>query len=440
VRSIQSRLSLGLLLSLIIVFTAQWLLVSHGVRVLAEHYISERLMHDAEGMLRAINIDAQGKPGLDPSVTTPVFQQPFSGHYYRITVGEQVLRSRSLWDQDLPIPPASTADEMTRFIPGPQETTLLLWDRQFHKQGQTIHIAVAEDFSPVEADLQDFQTGYAFASLFALALLVGVQAFFVRRGLHPLKQTRHDLSRLERGEIHSLDEQVPREISPLVSELNRLLDTLRQRLQRSRNALGNLTHAMKTPLTHIQQLAHGKELDTLPEIRQRLLEQSSQLQQLIERELTRARLAGHSLPGQRLDVAAEISALTQSLSSIYREKSLEIEQQVALTQAVTMDREDFLELMGNLLDNASKWARHNIKLSINDADGLRITIEDDGPGCAEEQLQNLTQRGVRIDETTTGHGLGLAIVQDIVESYQGSIDFDHSPSLGGLRVQIRLAT
>jgi methyl-accepting chemotaxis protein len=308
-RSIQSRLSLGLFLSLFLLFTVQWLLVSHAVRVLAENYISERLMHDAENLLRTIKVDAHGKFILDHASVNPVFLRPFSGHYYRITTNDQILRSRSLWDEDLKIPPIPNNDVLETFIPGPQDKTLFLWAKSYIKQGKTILIAVGEDFSPVETDLQRFQMGYALTSLIALALLIGLQVLMVRKGFTPLNRTRQELARLEQGEIEALNDNVPSEIFPLVNELNRLLESLRQRLQRSRKSLGNLTHAMKTPLTHLQQVAHSDALDELPEVRKRLLEQTSQLQQLMERELTRARLAGQSIPGQRMDPVEDLNAV-----------------------------------------------------------------------------------------------------------------------------------
>ncbi len=437
-RSIQSRLSLGLLISLVAIFTIQWLLVNQAVRVLAEHYISERLMHDAEALLGSVDIDPQGQYFLNHTSINPIFRRPFSGHYYRINIDGQTHRSRSLWDQELSIPDTDISSTVKSFIPGPQKKTLLLLSKQFYKKDKAIQIAVAEDFSPVETDLRKFQIGYALSSLLALGLLIGVQAFLIRKNFTPLNKTRQDLNLLEQGKIEALNENVPGEISPLVKELNRLLKNLRQRLQRSRNALGNLTHAMKTPLTHLQQIGHRDELNDIPEIRDRLLAQATQLQHLIERELTRARLAGHGIPGQHLNASAEIKPLIESLTVIYQQKQLDIQSRLELTRDLTMDREDFLELMGNLLDNACKWAVHRIELLISDNDGLQIKIEDDGPGCAEHELEKLTQRGLRIDEETSGHGLGLAIVQDIIDSYQGNIHFDRSPSLGGLRVQIKL--
>ena len=181
-RSIQSRLSVGLLLSLFTIFSVQWFLVSHAVRVLAEHYISERLMHDAEGLLRSAIIAPQGQFSLDHTSIDPIFRRPFSGHYYHITINGQIHRSRSLWDQELNIPDIHSPEVLETFIPGPQGKTLMLRTKQFHKQNKTIEIAIAEDFSPVEEDLKNFETGYALSSLLALGLLIGIQALLIRKG------------------------------------------------------------------------------------------------------------------------------------------------------------------------------------------------------------------------------------------------------------------
>jgi signal transduction histidine kinase len=434
--SLQSRLGIGLLLSLLAVFSVQWLLVSRGVRLLAEHYISTRLEHDAEDLLRGVVL--QPAVGLREAAIDPIFHQPFSGHYYRIAIGEQVFRSRSLWDQELAVPAVSNGVAKTQMLPGPQGQTLLVWAMGFSKQGRNIGIAVAEDFTPVEADLRRFELGYAAASALALALLIALQVFTVRRGLRPLNRTRAQLGQLDRGEVSTLDENVPREVQPLVQELNRLLESLRQRLQRSRNALGNLTHAMKIPLALLRQVAEREELRAQPEIRAQLVKQTDILHQLTERELKRARLAGHATPGQRLRLEPEVRALVDSLEAIYRHKQLAIHYQLPAGYSTGMDREDLLEMLGNLMDNACKWAQREVSLQIDSQEGLQISVADDGPGCAPEELARLTGRGVRIDEDTAGHGLGLAIVQDIVNGYGGDIRFARSAELGGLQVQVRI--
>ena len=155
--SLQKRLSLGLLLSLVVLFTAQWALVSAGLRLLAEGYIGARLAHDNEALLAALTISAEGLPSLDPNRLGPVYHQPFSGHYYRVMVGNSTLHSRSLWDQDLSVPDLSRGETRHVRAPGPQGQPLLIVVQRYEKQGKGITIAAAEDLSSLEEDIRRFQ-------------------------------------------------------------------------------------------------------------------------------------------------------------------------------------------------------------------------------------------------------------------------------------------
>ncbi len=432
--SLQQRLSLGLLLSLVVLFTAQWALVSAGVRLLAEGYIAARLAHDNEALLAALTLTAEGLPSLDPTRLGPVYHQPFSGHYYRVTVGNSTLHSRSLWDQDLSVPDVSPGETRHVRAPGPQGQPLLIVVQRYEKQGKGVTIAAAEDLSSLEEDIGHFQTRYALVSLTILLLLIAIQALIVRSGFRPLENVRKDLQRLERGEIPALDTRVPPEISPLVRELNRMLDVMAQRLQRSRHALSNLAHALKTPLTSLVRMAEKRE--TLDHTQ--MLSHTGTINGLIDRELKRARLAGAVTPGRQFDLVQEIAPLIELFNSLYRDKHINIEHVMPSAKVCYADREDMLELLGNLLDNACKWARHRILLTVEGGEGLLVRFEDDGPGCSENDLEKLTQRGLRIDEEESGHGFGLAISKDIVQQYGGEIAFGRSETLGGFLVEVHL--
>lgn len=437
-RSIQARLSAGLVLSLLALFTLQWAVVSASIRYLVEQYVGSRLDHDGESLLAALSFAADGTPLLDPARVDPVYQRPFSGHYFRIAAGRHELLSRSLWDENLRVGEARLGESALLKIQGPQRQRLLVHARGYRKQGHALTIAVAEDLSPVEDDIRAFQWRYALVSLIALLSLLLIQYMVVRTGLRPLEQVRGELQRLERGEVQELTGAMPAEIAPLITQINRLLQTLGQRLKRSRNALGNLAHALKTPLTLLSQLAGRPELQAYPEVRNALRTQVQTLQAISERELKRARLAGGGALGQRVTLAPEVDALAHTLRSIYHSKELEIESRISTGAVFHGDREDFMELLGNLLDNACKWARGRVRTTIEMGVALMVRIEDDGPGCAPEQLAQLTRRGVRADESITGHGLGLAIVQDIVDQYQGHVRFGRSAELGGFMVEILL--
>lgn len=438
-RSLQARLATGLIVSLVLLFLLQWWIVSAAIRSLNERYVASRLQHDTENLLAALLIGEPASPSLDPERIDPVYKRPLSGHYYQIRVGEIDLRSRSLWDQALSIPPAKPGDQTTLHAFGPQGEALLLSVSGFKKRDQEVTIAVAEDLSSVEADFRRFQLLYGGVSITILGILIFAQRRLIVAGLAPLETVRREVLSLERGEIGRLREEVPGEVKPLIREINRLLEAMQQRLQRSRNALGNVAHALKGPLTLLMQLADREEMKRAPALQKELMEQTEIIRHLLERELKRARLAGRAQPGPPLALEEEIRHLIDALKRIYHEKSLEIEWTAPTERAAIGDREDMLELLGNLLDNACKWGRRKVMLRLEQgADGAVISVEDDGPGCPAEALQRLSDRGVRIDESAVGHGLGLAIVKEIVTQYSGEIRFGRSERLGGFLVRVKL--
>jgi len=437
--SVRARLGVGLVLSLVGLLGLQWLVVSTAIWSLAENYATSRLAQDTARVLALLTFTREGRPEVPAARFTPMYQQPFSGYYYEIrTATGAVLRSRSLWDAELAAPLLAPGQARRLRGRGPKEQRLLVLATGFHKQGHTVTIAVAEDLAPLEADLGHFEHRYLLVSFGILLILIAVQQGMVRLGFRPLQRVRQEMARLERGEISQLDEAVPTEVRPLVQEMNRLLAVMEQRLQRSRNALGNLAHALKTPLTLVMQLAGRDEFTAIPQVREQLLAQTETLHHRLEHELRRARLAGAALPGRRLLLAEELPALVDVVRRVYQDKRLAVECRIPPQAAFAGDREDVLELLGNLLDNACKWARQRVMVTVQEQPGLAVRIEDDGLGCPPEVLKELAERGVRIDESTTGHGLGLAIVRDIVEQYGGEMGFGRSCELGGFQVWVTL--
>lgn len=440
-RSIQARLNGGLALSLVLLFVLLGLGMSYAFRLLAENYVLSRLEHDAESLLAALVLPPRGgQIGLRGDRLNPIYQRAFTGHYYRVQVGDLVLRSRSLWDQDLAVPhPDSGATQVLR-LPGPEDQWLLVRVAGYTKAGLPVGIAVAEDLSPIRAEVRRLQWRYGLFGLVALVLLLLLQSHILRRGLAPLRATRRELAELESGERRQLREQVPPEVLPLVRQVNRLLASLQQRLQRSRNAMGNLAHALKTPLTLLSQIADREEnfRDTDAAAQARALVE--RVRTLTERELKRARLAGAAGSRERLNLAQELRALADVLRQLYRERALSIEVEIDANLRFAADREDMQELFGNLLDNACKWARSRVRVrAAPTAAGVRLCIEDDGPGRDPEELERLNRRGVRIDEDSVpGHGLGLAIAQDVLEHYGGELRLGRSAELGGFKVDVEL--
>ncbi len=439
--SLQRLLQLGLTLSLLLLMGVLWWAGSFAVRGVGENLITSRLEHDAESLLAAMTFtEADQLPQL--KYINPIYKRPFSGHYYIVRMADgSIQNSRSLWNQTLDLQMNQPNQAAQWYAPGPSGQKLLVWAKQYTKQGHRLTLLVAEDLTPLEEHLSLFQWTFAGISLAVLFILLIVQQQVIRWSFKRLDALRSEIRSLEQGEISTLSQDVPDEILPLVLEFNRLLELLTQRLGRSRNSLGNLTHALKGPLNLLMQYLDSKELNNHPELRAQMQEQQKRIQTLMERELKRARLAGVGTPGYRFSAQQELPDLIKVLKQVHHKHPVDIQLHITADTPAFGDREDMLELMGNILDNACKWANSRVvcNIALTAADSITITIEDDGPGCSEAEVNQLTQRGIRLDETTEGHGLGLAIAKDIVKLYSGKMEFNQSEALGGLSITIVLA-
>ena len=438
-KSIQARLNLGLGLYLVITLLAIGLAGSYGMRLLVEQWLLTRLEHDAETLLISLAVDEQGRAALNPVFRDPIYHRPYSGHYYLVDGAEQLFRSRSLWDAPFEVPHLAPGEMETRRMTGPQGQRLLVRVAGYEKFGESFSIAVAEDLSPLRASVRRYQGLFLLFSALVLVSLLLLQRHMLRLGLRPLQTVGTQLRDLEQGQRPALSEEVPEEIRPLVRQINHLLQHLQQRVERSRNGIGNLAHALKTPLAAIRQLTERSPLEQYPELRQQLREQVAALHGRVEAELRRARLAGGAYRGKAVDLSEELPALVEVLRMAHRDRKLDLQVEIAPGLRYFGDREDLLEVVGNLLDNACKWARGKVRLQVAHDHGLEIRVEDDGPGRDAAEREQLLQRGVRIDEQgVPGHGLGLAIVQEIVASLGGELRVGRSETLGGFQVDVRL--
>lgn len=432
--SIRRRLSWALAISLSLVGlallqTSLWLLES-GLR----RNLAVQLRDEAEGLLSAM-VRGPGGLQLDPARVNPRYQRAFSGHYFRIELPGQTWRSRSLWDASPAWPGRpGLADEL---IAGPQAQRLLAYRGEYRRGDLPVVIEVAQDYTPIlDSFAQVRLSGLALVGA-ALAILLLLQRYAMRRALRPLEQTRRQVEQLHQGRRQQLDPEVAEELQPLVEQINRLLAQTEATLQRSRHAVGNLGHALKTPLAVLTSLSRRDELAAHPSLQARLAEQLQQIEERLALELGRARLAGEVRPGARFDCDAELPTLFDTLAMVHRD-DLDLRWTSDDGCQLPFDREDLLELLGNLLDNACKWARHRVRLEIRrSADGYRLQVDDDGPGIPPAQREDVLARGCRLDERRPGHGLGLGIVGDIVEGWHGHLCLEDSP-LGGLRVRVEL--
>lgn len=433
-KSIQRRLSLGLISVMLIVGvvlaqTSLWLFEA-GL----QRYLEAGLRNDAENLLVALVRGPNGVQ-LDEQRLSPAYQRPFSGHYFRIDFADVHWRSRSLWDQELPqLPEAGLKGNLQL---GPEGQQLLVLRSDYKRFGQPISISVAQDYTPVRESFRLMRQIGLVLGLAALLLVLILQRVTVRRALRPLETARNQIAQLQQGQRSQLDTQVPLELEPLVAQINHLLAHTEDSLKRSRNALGNLGHALKTPLAVLLSAASSEALKDHPELGKLLRDQLEQVQQRLNRELNRARLAGETLPGALFDCEKELPGLLATLNMIHGEH-LDLSYRVAPGLHLPWDREDLLELLGNLLDNACKWADAEVRLSISETpQGYLLAVEDDGPGIPETQRDQVFSRGARLDEQIDGHGLGLGIVRDIVEVWGGVLQLQES-ELGGLKALIEL--
>ncbi len=406
------------------------LILNHTLTGLLE----SRLQHDAETLLAAVNWQ-NGTPRLDRAGLAGVYAQVRSGHYYVIETDDgRRFRSRSLWDREMPLRRPAAGDRITEQVSLDGGETVLVRHAGYRKQGHRLWIGVAEDIAPLKAATRQFNLAFLLTTLAGFTLLSLLQGWRIRRALRPLDTVRDELERIATGVQDAIHTETPGEIAPLIAAFNRLLAQHRERIRRSRNALGNLAHALKTPLNLLRQ-----EIETVEDekLNASLGGQVERLRQLTERELRRARIAGPGGTAAPFAPRQDLQELIEVVERIHPGRRIALEIRGG-DDPVAVDREDALELVGNLLDNACKWAAGTVRLSLDLERGFRLRIEDDGPGIPPERRASLLGRGQRLDEEAPGHGLGLSIVQDIVESYDGELRLGASEALGGLRVDVRL--
>lgn len=436
-RHIQTRLTFWLLTSVLVLVALFWLVAARAPVVLTENYIADLLAHDAEVLVLGVEQTGDA-PRLDPAYATPLYERPYSGYYYQLDVAGTELRSRSLWDFELQSRKLESFPG-TYHATGPAEQHLLVYADRIQKDDTWIEVHVAADLSALEERIETFRWRFAVLTLIMLGMMLVGQRLIVRASLCPLDRVRQDCRRLQEGEIDRLDEAVPPELRPMVEEINHLQDAMQRRLSRSRKALGNLAHALKTPITLIDQVLQRSRERLPPEDVETLAEGLARMRRITDRELRQARMAGEQRGAHRFDVGREIPRLLNMFRHIHGDMTFTSQLEVRERTQLPADHEDMYELFGNLLDNAAKWATSEVRVTVNQTpDGWLIRVEDDGPGVAVDSLHELSRRGTRLDESRDGHGLGLAIVREIVELYGGSLAFSRSETLGGLEVKILL--
>ena len=269
--------------------------------------------------------------------------------------------------------------------------------------------------------------------------LIAVGLFEVRSGLSHFDKLRRRLSAVRDGHSRRLEGSYPSEVQPLVNDLNALLEHREGIVARALARAGDLAHGLKTPLAVLAQEAERARAAGRCELAATVSEQVERMRRQVDYHLAQARAAASgATPGAHSSVRESAEGLARTLQRIHAERGVAIALDVAADHAVRGEREDLDEMLGNLLDNACKWARTRVSLvSRREGERIVITVDDDGPGLAPSLRERVLQRGVRADEAAPGSGFGLAIVRDLAETYGGSIVLESSP-LGGLRAGLDL--
>ncbi|MFZ1415806.1 MAG: sensor histidine kinase [Defluviicoccus sp.] len=447
-RSLRLRLLLGAAFSI----AAALLIAGLILAELFARHVHDRfrveLGHHLDQLAAALDVDVAGEPMLTRPPSDPRFERPLSGLYWQIAAaGRSVLRSRSLWDQALELPAAVSSDGLIREhrMAGPGNWRLLVLERSLllPDAPATLRVAVAEDESDLLAALRAFNRTLAL-SLAALAVVLIIAAVFqVTLGLRPLGWLRDELAEIRSGRKRRFARPMPTEVQPLIEDLNALLDHADEVVERARLQAGNLAHGLKTNLSV---LANAAEKLAAPDDSARrtdsgplILAQIAAMRRHLDHHMARARAAAAAgLPGALTDVGACVSALIRVMQKVHADRKLSIRSEIPGGLAFAGDRQDLEEMLGNLLDNACKWATGKIEVTASrEGPMLIISVDDDGSGLAPEQWQAALAPGIRLDQTVAGSGLGLAVVGDLVRLYGGHMELAQSP-LGGLRARIRL--
>lgn len=414
--------------------------------------LEARLDSDAGALITITEFDRDGNFSMARPMSDPAFGRSYSGRYWQIMDAADpetltiVRRSRSVFDSTLVVPDELVATSLAEpgqpqytNVKGPDDGELLRMIAQSVRlpghEGMLVMI-VGEDRRSADREVRNFAIVAALMFLgFAAAIAAGV-FFQIRVVLSPVIRMGESVADVREGRNDRVEGDYPVELQPLAGELNAMLDHSQELVERSRTHVGNLAHALKTPIAVLNNESANEGGD-LGKLVQR---QTGIMAKQVDHHLRRARAAAHAKAvGARTPLKPVIDDLARTLPKIYSERDISIETAVDASLNFRGERQDLEEMVGNLMDNACKWAESRLRVSAapSASNLLEILIEDDGPGLDEEGCATALQRGVRLDEQAPGTGLGLAIVADLAKAYEGEVDLSRS-SLGGLRVRIRL--
>jgi signal transduction histidine kinase len=441
-RSLRVRLLLAATCSV----AAALVVAGLGLTLLFEQHVERsferELANHLNQLTAAFEVAATGEPKVAGPLSDPRFLKPYGGLYWQIEdAAGRAIRSRSLWDFSLALPPDPlTSGELHRhLLPGPAGSQLLVIERGLRTGGRAFRLAVGIDRREIEDNVRDFGWDTTLSLAILAVVLLAAAAAQVSVGLKPLQGLRAELAKVHAGRSRRLEASFPTEVQPLVDDLNSLLAEQMAAVERARTQAGNLAHGLKTPLTVLaterRRLAEQGDAAAAEVLGQQI----EAMRRQIDWQLARARAASSSrVPGVVTPIGPVVERLVRVLRRVGANPEVELATETATEHLFAGEAQDFEEMIGNLLDNACKWARRRVSVTSECRDGrVAILVDDDGPGLPAERREEVFERGRRLDQSMPGSGLGLAIIRDLAEIYGGRVGLEDSPA-GGLRVRLEL--
>ncbi|MGZ5054737.1 MAG: ATP-binding protein [Methylobacter sp.] len=444
VKSLSVRLLLSAGLVLAAFFALASVVLEQGFRESAEQALKEKLQVHVYSLLSAAELKNSGDLNMPTSLPEPRFATPGSGLYGFIhsTKKNPIWRSPSAIGLNVTPPPELKAGNSAFLMAEHGRYALhyaVIWKNVVGVEREYV-FTVTEDAQFVSSQVEQFRKTLR---VWLLALGVGlilIQSILLRWGIKPLRVIVKDLEAIEKGRKTHLDGDYATELEGLAGNLNALINSERAHLERYRNALADLAHSLKTPLSILRGCADSFNVN-----KDTVKEQISRMDEIVEYQLQRAAAKGEHKTAGAVDLSGVIKKISASLGKVYIDKNIIFDMAVAEQSQVYCDEGDLYEIAGNLMDNACKWCRSTVKVkvSLNQRKGRRnfavlLEIEDDGPGIPAEKLADILKRGVRADENIHGHGIGMAVVYELIGLLGGLLEGKKSEALGGMKWSVYL--
>ncbi|MFQ5469531.1 MAG: ATP-binding protein [Gammaproteobacteria bacterium] len=447
--SLNSRLTLSASIVLLVFLGITGLVLDRTFFNSAKNALNDRLSGYVVALIASAEPDDQGNVHLANALPVPQFFTPGSGLYAQITGndGRVVWRSPSAEGRTLMFPYGlERGGQRFGEIGNNGQANLyffsigVTWEEEVSvSDGFTF--GVAEDLTSFDEQIGDFRTTLWGWLAAVVVILLAFQGIVLHWGLTPLRKVADDLAAIEAGDREQLEGAYPKELRGLTDNLNALIRSERDHLERSRRTASDLAHSLKTPLALLRGAVESHHAGTHKQLGDLVQDQVDVMSRTIEYQLQRAATAGHTALASPVPVAPVISRLVDALEKVYVEKQVSCHFDFNSESDFYGDESDLMEMLGNVMDNAYKWCAEKVEIRVYQSNGgkrnakLVISVEDDGPGIPFDMTDKVVRRGIRGDERTEGYGIGLAIVHDIVSAYHGDILIDSS-EMGGAKISL----